>query len=556
MTIAERPWFKWYEESVDPQFVCTPETINDRMSRAFETFSDLVMIEYYGKEYTYAQMHGLASQVARALKAQGIEPGDRVALHLPNTPWHPIFFFGTLWAGATVTHLSPLDATREIEHKLKDSGAKLVISLTTPEFCGRFPALLAEGSCPPLYLAPDPVSAQGRDCPVIEGAHPVEALLAGHSNDPMAAAQVSPSDVALLQYTGGTTGVPKAAILTHDNLAATSQMYCEMGKKEAASRPGKPALAYSPLFHIMGLSSGMLKRCSEGGTLCLRLRFDAESAIKEVEEKGIVSLGGVPTTWIAILAIPDIDKRDLSSLEYVASGGAPLPVEVYNRVKQLTGLKIRGGWGMTETSPAGTTVPEGMPDDKLGTIGIPVPGLDMKIVDVEDCEKELAPGETGEMIIKGPNVTAGYWNRSDAENAECYTKDGYFLTGDIGYMDEDGWFYIVDRKKDLILSGGFNVYPLTIENAIHQHPSVLEAMVIGVPDAYRGESAKAFVMLNPGAPEFTLDELQEFLADKLGRHEIPRHLEFRDELPRTAVGKASRKMLRDQELAKAAQETA
>lgn len=333
-------------------------------------------------------------------------------------------------------------------------------------------------------------------------------------------------------------------------------MYTEMGKGEASQQPGKPALGYSPLFHIMGLSAGMIKRASEGGTLCLRLRFDAASAIDEIEKKGIVSLGGVPTTWIAILALPDIDKRDLSSLDYVASGGAPLPVEVYSRVKQLTGLKLRGGWGMTETSPAGTNVPRGMPDDKLGTIGIPLPGIDIKIVDVEDSNKVLGPGQSGEMAIKGANVTTGYWRKSDEENAANYTRDGYFLTGDIGYMDEDGWFFIVDRKKDLILSGGFNVYPLTIENAIHQHPNVLEAMVIGVPDAYRGESAKAFVMLNPGAARFTLEELQDFLADKLGRHEIPRHLEFRDELPRTAVGKASRKMLKEQELARAAEETA
>lgn len=556
MSRPERPWYKWYAEGVDPQFAPVPQTVNARLANSFATWPDVVMIEYYGKEYTYAQMHGLISQAARALKAAGIEKGDRVALHLPNCPWHPIFFFGALWHGAVITHLSPLDAEQEIAHKLKDSGAKLVISLTTPEFAGRFPRLLADGTCPALYLCPDPVSGQGRDCPVIAGAHPVSDLLDGHSNTPMDAVDLTPEDLALLQYTGGTTGVPKAAKLTHSNLSAASQMYSEMGRGETSQQPGKPALLYSPLFHIMGLSSGMIKRVSEGGTMCLRLRFDAASAIDEIEKKGIVSLGGVPTTWIAILALPNIDKRNLSSLEYVASGGAPLPVEVYNRVRQLTGHKLRGGWGMTETSPAGTTVPRGMPDNKLGTIGIPLPGLDMMIVDVDDCEKVLGPNQSGEMVIKGPNVTAGYWNRSDADNAACYTKDGYFLTGDIGYMDDDGWFYIVDRKKDLILSGGFNVYPLTIENAIHQHPAVLEAMVIGVPDAYRGESAKAFVMLNPGAEKFTLEELQDFLADKLGRHEIPRHLEFREELPRTAVGKASRKMLKEQELARAAAETA
>lgn len=556
MSRPERPWYKWYAEGVDPHFTPVPETINDRMRHAFNTWPDNVMIEYYGQEFTFARMHGLVSQVARALAAAGIERGDRIALHLPNCPWHPIFFFGALWHGAVVTHLSPLDAEQELAHKLSDSGAKLVISLTTPEFAGRFPKLLASGACPPLYLCPDPVSAQGRGCPVLPGAFGVEDLLGDHPDTPTDPAKVDPEELALLQYTGGTTGIPKAAKLTHSNLSTTSQMYSEMGRGEASTRPGTSALGYSPLFHIMGLSSGMIKRVTEGGTLCLRLRFDAASAIDEVERLGVVSLGGVPTTWIAILALPDIDKRDLSSLDYVASGGAPLPVEVYNRVKQLTGLKLRGGWGMTETSPAGTTVPRGMPDEKLGTIGIPVPGIDLKIVDVEDCEKELPPGEAGEMVIKGPNVTAGYWNRSAEENAACYNSDGYFLTGDIGYMDEDGWFFIVDRKKDLILSGGFNVYPLTIENAIHQHPDVLEAMVIGVPDAYRGESAKAFVMLNPGASEFTLESLQAFLQDKLGRHEIPRHLEFRDELPRTAVGKASRKILKEQELARAAEETA
>lgn len=552
MNRPERPWYPWYAEGVDPHFEPTPESVNQRMAHSFATWPDTVMVEYYGQEITYARMHGLVSQVARALVAAGIERGDRVALHLPNCPWHPIFFFGTLWAGAAVTHLSPMDAEQEIVHKLTDSGAKLVISLSTPEFAGRFAPLLADGACPPVYLCPDPVSAKGRDCPIPAGAKTVEDLLRGQSDVPMDAAEVAPTDLALLQYTGGTTGVPKAAVLTHSNLSAASQMYSEMGRGELASGPGQRMLLFSPLFHIMGLSSGLVKRGCEGGTMHLRLRFDAAQVIDEVEKLGIVSLGGVPTSWIALLAQPGIDKRDLSSLDYVASGGAPLPVEVYNRVKSLTGHKLRGGWGMTETAAAGTAIPRGMPDDKLGTIGIPVPGADLKVVDVEDSSRDLAPGETGELAFTGPNVTSGYWNRTEAENAACYTPDGYLLTGDIGMMDEDGWFYIVDRKKDMILSGGFNVYPLTIENAIHQHPDVLEAIVIGVPDEYRGESAKAFVMLNPGASEFTLEALQDFLADKLGRHEIPRHLEFRSELPRTAVGKASRKMLKEQEQARTA----
>jgi long-chain acyl-CoA synthetase len=423
-----------------------------------------------------------------------------------------------------------------------------VISLTTPEFAGRFARLVRQPDFPPVYLCPDPVSAQGRPCPVPDGMHAVEELIGGHEGAPYDPPAMRTDEVALLQFTGGTTGTPKAAILTHGNISASVQTYNHGSIGEPAAGPGAPGMLFAPLFHIMGLTSAMLKRTMEGGKMHLRLRFDAAAVVNDIEKFGIVSCGGVPTSWIAIMQLPEIEKRDLSSLEFIGSGGAPLPKEVYNRIRQLTGLQLRGGWGMTETASNGTSVPKGMPDEKLGTIGIPLVGVQMAIVDMEDPRRRLGPGETGEMIIKAPAVTVGYWNKPE-ETAQAFV-DGWLLTGDIGYMDEDGWFYIVDRKKDLILSGGFNVYPLTIENAIHQHPDVAEALVIGVPDAYRGESAKAFVCLNKGAREFTLDELQGFLADKLGRHEMPRFLEFRSELPRTSVGKASRKMLKDEERAK------
>lgn len=544
-TAGPRPWHKNYTDGVQPGFYPQETTWSAMMTYAFDAFADQVHIEYYGKSYTYAEMRGLAARVSSALRAHGIGKGDRVALHLPNCPWHPIFFFGVLAAGAAVTHLSPLDADREIAHKLHDSGAKLVVSLTTPEFAHHFAPLLASGETPTLVQCPDPVSGAGRDCPVLEGALSLDDFWAGHEDAAYEPEPVEPSDMALLQYTGGTTGVPKAAVLTHRNLSAAVQIYHEGAKDDAASEAGRSALLYAPLFHIMGLTAGLLKRTYEGGVLHLRLRYDAEQAVKEVEEKKINSLGGVPTTWIALLQIPDIDKRDLSSLQYVGSGGAPLPVDVYNRVKELTGLKLRGGWGMTETAPAGTNVPRDMPDDKLGTVGIPLPGLDLKIVDVEDPARDMPVGQPGEMAIMGPNVTQEYWNKPE-ETAAAF-HDGWFLTGDIGYMDEDGYFYLVDRKKDLILSGGFNVYPLVIENAVHQHPAVAEAMAIGVPDSYRGESAKVFVVLNAGADAFSLDDLKVFLEDKLGRHEIPRHLEFRDALPHTPVGKPDRKALKAEE---------
>jgi len=546
-----RPWHRHYNAGVDPFLVPRRETVTEMMSASYERFADTVFIEYYGQQITYAAMRDRVAQAAAALRAAGIARGDRVALHLPNCPWHPIFFFATLAAGGVVTHLSPLDAEEEIRHKLEDSGAKLVISLSTPEFAGRFAGLIGQGACPPVVLCPDPVSAQGRDCPIGPGCIEAGAFLAPHEGAAYAPEAVTPDDLALLQFTGGTTGLPKAAQLTHFNLTATSQIYTEMSKGEPSAAPGRASLQYSPLFHIMGLSSGMLKRAREGGTLCLRLRFDPVSCLDEIERLRIASLGGVPTLWIALLQVPGIETRDLSSLEYAGSGGAPLPVEVYSRIKALTGLKLRGGWGMTETAPAGTAVPASMPDSKLGTIGVPLCGLDIRIVDVDDPQRDLPPGEPGEMLIRGPNVMTGYWQRPD-ETREAFV-DGWFKTGDIGYMDEDGWFFLVDRKKDLILSGGFNVYPLVIENAVHQHPSVSEAIAIGVPDPYRGESAKVFVVLNRGAERFTLEELQDFLAEKLGRHEMPRHLEFREELPHTPVGKPWRRKLAEEERARLAE---
>lgn len=278
----------------------------------------------------------------------------------------------------------------------------------------------------------------------------------------------------------------------------------------------------------------------------LRLRFDADAVVEEIARHKIASFGGVPTTWIAILQAKGVTADKLSSLTFASSGGAPMPAEVRRRVRVLTGLDVRGGWGMTETAAAGTLIPRDAGKDKLASIGVPIPGVDMKVVDVAEAGRDLPPGETGEIAIRGPNVTRGYWG-DHADNVTSF-QDDWLLTGDVGYMDADGFFYLVDRKKDLILSGGFNVYPLVIETAVHQHPDVAEAMAIGVPDDYRGESAKVFVTLNAGAARFTLSQLQAFLADKLGRHEMPRHLEFRDALPHTAVGKADRKALRTEEL--------
>ena len=355
-------------------------------------------------------------------------------------------------------------------------------------------------------------------------------------------------DIALLQYTGGTTGMPKGAMLSHANLTAAVASYNAWYEGQGLlQRGGEKVICVLPLFHIYSLTVILLRYLANGNEVLLRLRFDAEATLRDIETRRATSFPGVPTMWIGLAALPGLESRDLSSLRICTSGGAPLPLEVALRFQRLTGRWLGGGWGMTETAPAGTNIPPGSPF-RLGLIGQPLPGVYMDVVALDDPRRVLAPGETGEFRIKGPNVTRGYWNRP-AETASAFV-DGMFLTGDIGHMDQDGFFYLLDRKKDMIISGGFNVFPRVIEEAIYEHADVEEVIVIGIPDDYRGEAAKAFVKLRAGSATLTLDALRAFLAERVGRHELPSALEIRDALPRTPVGKLSKKMLVDDERAR------
>jgi long-chain acyl-CoA synthetase len=334
-------------------------------------------------------------------------------------------------------------------------------------------------------------------------------------------------------------------MLTHANLTAAVASYLEWIR--SYTQPGAApdrVIMVLPLFHIYGLCSVMLRHLACGNELLLRTRFDVEAVMNDIEVERATSFPGVPTMWIAVVNHPGIETRDFSSLRVIGSGGAPLPIEVAQRVKRVVGLPLPSGWGMTETSPAGISPPaNGLP--KPGTIGIPLPGITVEVVALDDPHRVLDVGETGELRIKGANVMQAYWNRP--RETAAVMVDDFFLTGDIGYMDADGYFFLVERKNDVIISGGFNVYPIAVEHAIYEHPDVEEALVIGVPDAYRGEAAKAFVKLRAGAPTLTLEALRDFLADKLGRHELPGALEIRASLPRTAAGKFARRVLVEEE---------
>ncbi len=542
------PWEKSYPPGVSWDIEITPGTIPVLIDASIQRNGARAAIDFRGRKITYAELGRDIDGVAATFLSDRSTIEKGVALYLPNTPYHPIAFFAALKAGTHVVHLSPLDAERTLIHKLRDSGARALVTTNLAPLLPMALKLLDAGLIDTLYVGDD---ARWGDATVPLLKVPVRAHvheLSG-SHSPQAWPEVSPAGIALLQYTGGTTGMPKAAVLTHANMTSALQMYEAWYGGQGVTRPGKErSICVLPLFHIYALTTILLKQIVNGNEILLRQRFDVAQTLADIEQLRATSFPGVPTMWIALANHPGVERCDFSSLETCSSGGAPLPVEVQSRVERLTKRRLGGGWGMTETCPAGTLIPSFAPT-KTGTIGLPLPGIVVQVVAVDDPHRILPVGETGELRIKGPNVARGYWNRSPEDNAREFAG-GFFLTGDIGRMDEDGFVFLVDRKKDLIISGGFNVYPQMIEQAIYEHPAVEEVIVIGVPDSYRGEAAKAFVKLRAGAAAFTFEDLRAFLADKLGRHELPASLEFRDSLPRTPVGKLSRLHLRDEERSK------
>ncbi len=532
------PWEASYPDGVRWDTPIAVSTLPEFLDRAVKAFADRPALEFRGRRMTYSELGARVDRLARGLLALGLLPGDAVALLLTNSPAHPIAFFAVLRIGAQVVHLSPLDPARTVERKLQDSGARTLITGNLPVLLPQALAARQSGAVGTLIVAEDlDWGPGGVDAPVPPGARTLRDLDGPEAEWPA----IEPQDVALLQYTGGTTGVPRAAMLTHANLTAAVAIYDAWSiGSDRVFVPGDRVLCVLPLFHIYALTAVMLRALASGVELMLRARFDVGQTLDDIETGRCTHFPGVPTMWIALANHPGTASRDLSSLKVTSSGGAALPPDVGARVEALTGLRLGGGWGMTETSPAGTNLPLDRAQAP-GDIGLPLPGIEMDVVALDDPTRVLPPGEIGKVRIRGPNVTPGYWRRP-AETAEAFV-DGWFLTGDIGRMAPDGMFTLVDRKKDMIISGGFNVYPRAIEDAIHEHPNVREAAVIGVPDPYRGQAAKAYVSLRDGTKPLTLEALRDFLADKLGRHELPAALEVREDLPHTPVGKLAKRDL-------------
>jgi long-chain acyl-CoA synthetase len=542
------PGEQFYPEGVRWDDPMARGTLPDLLSKAAADYGERPAIEFRDRPISYAELEAMVEVAAASFLRAGYGKNHSVALFLGNTPDHPINFFGALKAGARIVHLSPLDGEIALSHKLSDSGARILVTSNLSALLPTALKFMAKGLLDRLIVCEDDhwgkVGTPQTPLPASPAIGTYREFIDG-TTKPAQWPSIDADDVALLQYTGGTTGLPKGAMLSHGNLTSAVSMYDVWGKAARAKRNAiERVICVLPLFHIYALTVVMLTSMRRGNLISLHQRFDVEAVMRDIEVKRATAFPGVPTMWIAIAALPDLDKRDLSSLVSCGSGGAPLPVEVAKIFERRVGMKLKSGWGMTETCSPGTGHPQEGPD-KPGSIGLMLPGIELDVVSLEDPTKVLPTGEVGEIRIRGPNVTKGYWNRPK-ETAEAFAGDR-FLTGDIGYMDADGYFFLVDRKKDMIISGGFNVYPQMIEQAIYTHPAVHEVIVIGIPDDYRGEAAKAFIKLRAGATPFTLEELKTFLTGKLGKHEIPAALDFVDELPRTSVGKLSRHELRNRQ---------
>ena len=550
-------WEKSYPSGVHWDYPLPPAVpLEGLLETAATTWPDRAAIDFYDRTFTYRELHKLAARAAKGLQALGVGPGVHVGLHLPNTPHYVICFFAVLMAGARVVNFSPLAAPRELKYQLIDAETQVMITLGLPMLYPQIAALNGTAKFQTLVVckiedflpgpiarafgpAADRVGGAGREIEFAslidnDGAfkrHPHESL---------------EDDVAVLQYTGGTTGEPKGAMLTHANFCAVLNISNHWDRQNV-SRGKEKALAVLPLFHIFGLTFIMLLAVVNGEQVVLHIKFDPDRVLADISRKKITVFLGVPTMYAALVNHPKVREFDLSSVRRWVSGGAPLAMEVLQRFEALTGHAPKEGYGLTETAPLGTLQVLNKPA-RQGSVGLPAPHTTLEVVDLETGERVLPIGEKGEICFWGPQVMKGYWKRPEA-TAEAF-RGGRFHTGDIGFIDQDGFVTLVDRKKDMILSGGFNVFPRNIEEAIYEHPAVAEVTVIGIPDEYRGQSAKAFIALKPGHAAFGIDELKAFLADKLAKYEMPTEMEIRSSLPKTPVGKLSKKELLAEEIAK------
>jgi long-chain acyl-CoA synthetase len=559
MVDIEKRWLRHYPPQV-PETLDYPEIPLTRfLEDAARDFPNREALHFLGKSLTYQELQEHVYRFANALKDLGIKRGERVAIMLPNSPQAVISFYAVLYAGGIVVQTNPMYTERELKHQLNDSGAETIICLdlvyprvknVRPET--RLKRIIVTGlqdylPFPKNLLYTLKLRKEGNYVKIEYDSvtFSFKSLLKKALPTPVEAPFESKEDIALLQYTGGTTGLAKGAMLTHHNLVANClQTEAWMYR---IKRGESKVLGVLPFFHVYGMTVVMNFGVRMASTIILVPKFDRDLILELITKHKPTVFPGAPTMYVGLINHPEIHKYDLSSIDACISGSAPLPVEVQEKFERITGGKLIEGYGLTETSPV-THSNLIWDREKNATIGVPWPDTLAKIVDLETGE-DLPPGEIGEIVVKGPQVMKGYWNRP--EETSKVLRDGWFYTGDIGKMDEDGYFYVIDRKKDMIIAGGFNIYPREIEEVLYEHPAIQEAAVIGVPDEYRGETVKAFIVLKQGH-SLTEKELDQYCRSKLASYKVPRLYEFRDSLPKSSVGKVLRRVLVEEEKQKRA----
>ncbi len=548
----ERPWLRFYDAGV-PHAVAYPQTtVHSLLDGAAARFGDRPATVFFDAVLTYRTLRALADRFAAGLARLGVRPGDRVSLHLPNSPQFLIAYYGALTAGAIVVPCNPLYVEREIEQQLTDSGAEVAVTLDLiyPRLAAARPRTRVReivvtsinAYFPPLLRWLYPLKARREGQVVrIPRSHDVHAFQALLDAAPASSAvPVDPDQTAVLLYTGGTTGIPKGAMLSHRNLV------CNVYQSRAwftSLRPGQDVvLAILPFFHSYGMTAVMNFAVGAGLKTVLLPRFQIDMLLRATAKYRPQVLPGVPTIYTAMISHPEVAHYDLRSITACISGAAALPVEVQTRFETLTGGRLCEGYGLTEASPVTHANPL-RGTRKTGSIGVPFPDTDARIVD-DTGEHTLPVGEIGELVIRGPQVMQGYWHQPE-ETAQTL-RGGWLFTGDLAKMDGDGFFYIVDRKKELIITGGLNVYPREVEEVLYAHPAVLEAAAVGTRDVYKGEVVKAFVVLRAGQ-HATAEDLIRHCEHRLARYKVPRVVEFRSQLPKSIVGKILRRVLAEEE---------
>ncbi|MFC7321088.1 long-chain-fatty-acid--CoA ligase [Halobacillus campisalis] len=556
MTIETKPWHKHYPPEIPTSIEYDEYPLHHYLKESAEHYSKKKALYFMGKELNYEEVYEDTKAFASYLQKLGLEKGDRVSIMLPNCPQSVIAYYAILMAGGIVVQTNPLYMERELEYQLKDSEAKMILCLDVlyPKVANVKPAtslehIIVTGIKDYLPFPKNkiyPFIQRRQYQMLVKPEQSTDTHLWRHlmneSSKQVSPVEIDPKeDLALLQYTGGTTGFPKGVMLTHYNLVANTQMSMKWMYKSEKGQ--EVVLALLPFFHVYGMTSVMNLSVMMSSKMVILPKFEPEDVLKVIAKQKPTLFPGAPTIYIALLNHPDIKKYDLSSITACLSGSAPLPVEVQERFEQITGGKLVEGYGLTETSPV--THSNFIWSNRIsGSIGVPWPDTDSKIFRI-DADEEADHGEIGEIVVKGPQVMKGYWKRKE-DTDKVLSEDGWFRTGDMGYMNEDGYFYIVDRKKDMIIAGGFNIYPREVEEVLYEHEAVQEAVIIGIPDPYRGETVKAFIVKKPGQV-VTEEELDEFCRKNMAAFKVPRIYEFREELPKTAVGKILRRTLVEEE---------